>query len=78
MSDFNISDIEFLFEPDYWMWGPCFQIIFFFEKKCFLSVFEDALLTDSIVFSHLMLPAVSPEDKLTRSVVPQVLGWDSS
>jgi hypothetical protein len=68
MSELNNSNLEFLFDPDFWMWGPCFQVIFFFEKKCPLSVFEDSLLADSIV-SSFSAKIFSSEDRSRRCVL---------
>ncbi|UBF27747.1 hypothetical protein K9N68_07485 [Kovacikia minuta CCNUW1] len=68
MSDLNLSDVEFLFDPVYWSWGPCFQVIFFFEKKCPLSVFEDALLADLIV-SSFSVEIFSSKDTSRRCVL---------
>ena len=67
MSEMNDSDLEFLFDRNYWMWGPCFKLVFSFKNKCPLPVFEDVLLADSIVsrFSRSFFPS----DTSTRYVL---------
>jgi hypothetical protein len=51
------KNLQFLTEVQYWMYGPCYQVYFYFqEKRCSLSEFEKLLLADSIVSALPELP----------------------
>jgi hypothetical protein len=44
------QNLQFLNEKQYWMYGPCFEVRFYFqEKRCAPTDFERGLLSDSMV-----------------------------
>lgn len=53
------KNLQFLSDQQYWMYGPCFKVQFYFQKKrCSPTNFERMLLSDPLVCTppHLSFP----------------------
>ncbi len=52
MNSMLCENLQFLNEKRYWMYGPCFEVRFYFqEKRCSPTNFEKILLSDSMVYT---------------------------
>jgi hypothetical protein len=57
------KNLQFLTEIDYWRYGPCFEVCFYFkDQRCSLSSFEKLLLADPMVLALPELPFESGSD----------------
>ena len=49
MIEFDAADLELLTDSNFWMYGPCFDVWFYFQNQHSLKVFEETLLCDQLV-----------------------------
>jgi hypothetical protein len=64
------TNLKFLTEKQYWMYGPCFKVGFYFQKKrCSPTDFEKALLSDLIVYTPPQLSYPISIDKPGRCIL---------
>ena len=52
MKEFDAVDLELLTDSNLWMYGPCFDVWFYFQNQHSLKVLEETLLCDRLVFGR--------------------------
>ncbi|MEP0873268.1 hypothetical protein NDA01_26250 [Trichocoleus desertorum AS-A10] len=63
-------NLQFLSEAQYWMYGPCFKIQFYFQaKRCSPTDFESALLSDPMFFAPPPLSLPMPKEMPSRCIL---------
>ncbi|MBD2120860.1 hypothetical protein [Trichocoleus sp. FACHB-262] len=68
-------NLQFLSEAQYWMYGPCFKIQFYFqEKRCSPTDFESALLSDPMVLAPPPLSLPMPKEMPSRCILATTNG----